>query len=75
MNKIAVLDKDHINYRPFINFFRERICDIQTRYVYCCNDNWPKDTEVKNLKDCESPKGKWSSVFFSMMFFLLSKTK
>ena len=74
MNQIAVLPKDHINYRPFINFFRERICDTQTRDVYCCNDDWPKDTEVKNLKDCDSKKVNGNSFLdkdFKFFIFLL----
>ena len=75
MNQIAVLPKDHINYRPFINFFRERICDTKTRDVYCCNDDWPKDTEVKNLKDCDSKKVNvhffFIIIFFHIFLFLL----
>ena len=79
VNQLLVLPKNDTKYRPFADFFRERVCDGKLREVYCCNGDWPKESEVKNLKDCatlhqEEPAGEPKGQLISKCPFGLFKS-
>jgi len=44
-NQIAVLPKDHQNYKPFLEQFKAQICDQKTRHVWCCG-GFEKDLTI-----------------------------
>ena len=61
MNLISGLPQTHVSYKSLAKFFQDRICDVDTRNIYCCNNGtYPKATQTKiteeGKKNLDHPK-------------------
>ena len=54
INVLLKLSKNNLAYKTGFRFYKNRVCDISKRHVYCCNgDQHPSEEQVKKLKVTE----------------------